>query len=133
MEEKYFVTVDNKQVKVSHDVYRAFNKREVYMFSKNLISYNMVLADNKFTLEEVIPDKSIPSFEDYMLNKSVIFAINQLPEIEKNMIIALFFDQRSQREVGEKYGLKQTTVSYKKNQILKKLRYILENNLCYSS
>ena len=54
-------------------------------------------------------------------NYSLMYAIEQLNEDEKKIIKARFFEDMSQREVGETLGMYQVEISRKEKKILKKL------------
>ncbi len=52
-------------------------------------------------------------------------ALDQLSEEEKSLIRALFFDERSERELEEMMGVHRMTIHNRKIRILQKLKKML--------
>lgn len=141
MNKKYFIYVDGNPVEVSYSVYRAyFNDidRTNYQVSKlvenNVSSYHLIINDY---------DASIPSGEDLLVDHSVCVedfafsniqadllhsALDKLTFAEHELIKALYFYDLSQREYHSISGISQTTISYRKNKVLKKLRKLLSKD-----
>ena len=71
-----------------------------------------------------------PPVEDQAL-RSIQMAelLETLGVTEQRIILGLFFEQRTERELAAELQLSQNTVHYWKEAALKKLKKILENNL----
>lgn len=129
----YYIKINNKPIEVSKEIYSTYDrdrKRIKYHQNKakeNEISINTEIATD-LTISDTIEDKTAISGYDYTLHTKLYEAINSLPKDEKDLIVALYFLSYSQQEYYRISGIKQTTISYRKNQILEKLRIMLEND-----
>lgn len=67
--------------------------------------------------------------EDAVIRKDDLFrlhaALDQLSEEERSLIHALFFDERSERELEEMMGIHRMTIHNRKIRILQKLKKML--------
>ena len=96
---------------------------------ENLIEEVIIANESVTSLDKIIneDDKKMDLYntigyyekeiEDYPLR----YAIEQLPEEERQLIIARFYENKSQREVGEMLGIYQVEVSRREQKILKKI------------
>ena len=53
--------------------------------------------------------------------------LSLLSDDELNLIIQLFYEEKSQRQLSEESGIPVMTISDRKNRILKKLKKYMEN------
>lgn len=130
---KYYIKVKNKPVEVNEEIYKEYDKdRKRVQYHQRKANNNEISLskeiDQDITIEDTIPDKKAITGYDYIIRKKLYQAINNLPKEEKELIVALYFLSYSQQEYYKLSGIKQTTISYRKNQILNKLRIMLENN-----
>jgi RNA polymerase sigma-B factor len=58
----------------------------------------------------------------------ILVAIEQLTAIQQQVIEGLFFDGKSQSEVGDELGISQRQVSRMKNRILEQMRETLNGD-----
>ena len=127
MEQVYFITINGEKVRVSEEVYRAF-KRPAWRERKR----RQVRDDHELSLEVYMDDdgSDIPSdqtsVEEIVENKlmldMLIAAMAELSDDERGLLAALFFAEKSEHEVASETGIPQTTLNYRKNQILSLLK-----------
>lgn len=91
---------------------------DVLIANSNIDSLDKIISDDDKNLE--LYDR-FGYFDKDIENYSLNYAIDNLSFEEKNIIEARFFDDMSQREVGETLGMYQVEVSRKEKKILKKL------------
>ncbi len=76
-----------------------------------------------------MPDSSIPSIEETLLNKELKAclhrAIESLPRAERELIHAIFFDGLTEREYAKHIGMSQTGVSHRLRKTLSKIRIFM--------
>jgi RNA polymerase sigma factor (sigma-70 family) len=63
--------------------------------------------------------------EDKLLLETLYAALAELADDERELINALFFDEKSEREVADGYGISKQAVNKRKNVILAKLKKLL--------
>lgn len=131
---EYFIFVNGDKIIVSKEIYQAYWKqrnRENYLErldrKNKLLFFSDVDHDGNFV--DNLEDKRI-DVEKLVETKEAINnlyqALSQLNDDEKEIIEALYFRDETTRLVASNLGLPQTTLIRKRNNILKKLRYILE-------
>jgi RNA polymerase sigma factor (sigma-70 family) len=127
----YFIVIDGEKVPVSEEVYRAF-KRPAWTERKR----RQIRAEHERSLEAFAEDGfDIPSDDalvdeivaDKLLLDMLMSALDKLTDDERDLIDALFFEDKSERTVAAERGVQRNTIVYHKNKILAKLRQILEN------
>ena len=109
MAKEYFVVIDGKNVPVSEELYRAF-KRPLWAERKR----RQVRAERELSLEQFaesgfdVPDKSAlvdEIVEDKLLLEMLMAALAELTDDERDLIHALFYDEKSEREVAAEIGV----------------------------
>ncbi len=71
---------------------------------------------------------NIPSqVESKLMYEALYEALSILPDDEEALIRKLFFEELTERNAAEKYGVSQAAINKRKARILKKLKKILEN------
>ena len=74
---------------------------------------------------ELFPDPSSPNIEDQVIASMMAAKLRQcialLPEEDRKLIQAIYYDGLSEQVVGQKFGISQPAISKKKDRILKKL------------
>ena len=78
----------------------------------------VVTADEKFNLYEIIPSKNNDYDELIMLNDS----LNKLSSKEKKIIELHYYEDKTQSEIAKYFNTNQTGISRQEQKILKKLR-----------
>lgn len=130
MANEYYITIDGEKVQVAEEVYHAF-KRPAWAERKR----RMVRADMERSLDLFMDDGfDIPSddtlvdeiVEDKLLLDMLLVALEELTADERSLIDALFYQEKSEREVAREMSVPRNTLVYRKNKILDKLKKILE-------
>lgn len=147
-EKEFYLSIGRKSIKVSEEVYREymhFERKERY-FTKDL-KEERVMFDKKTKEIKVIPSRE-DSFER-LLAKNQQFAVSdkspeeqflhalllkQLEEALHNLstdelalIYALFYQELTEKQLGEVLNISKTAVNKRKSKILRKLRKFFEN------
>ena len=129
MDKEYFIVIDGEKIPVSEEVYHAF-KRPAWAERKR----RQVRADYERSLEQLAADGFEVSdestlvdeiVEDKLMLDMLFSALDELTADERGLIDALFFDEKSEREVAALKNIAQQTVHKKKNRILKKLKKLI--------
>ena len=129
MDKEYFIVIDGKKVPVSEEVYRAF-KRPAWTERKR----RQVRAEQERSLEQFaedgfdVPDESAlvdEIVEDKLMLDMLFAALAELTDDERGLIDALFFDEKSEREVAREVGISQPAIHKRRNRILEKLKNLL--------
>lgn len=132
---KYYIYIDGKSVEVSEEVYSAFYKmerRERYLDERDrengLLYYDSF--DNETTSgEEYISDTASINMEDQLiaeeLHDLLHRCIKALPKADRELIKAIYFEQKSERSYGKDIGLSQNSINYHHERILSKLKSLM--------
>ncbi|MBC8585817.1 RNA polymerase sigma factor [Youxingia wuxianensis] len=146
--DKKRVWVSGQYIEVTGAVYDAYMKgdRKIRYFENDLKT-ERVLMDTDGHIKQIIPsredsldrlmDDNAEQFtdhheivEDMVLRKisaeKLYQALAELSEKERELIVALFFEEKTERELAAVLGISQPAVHKQKNKILKKLKTFLE-------
>ena len=131
---KYYWIIEKKYYEVSKETYQKFKSE--YDHSKKLKEYKdevTVLSLDALTIGarsfgEIVADSSV-NLEDEVVQKILIENMQRARETlsaDDKLLLTLFYDQnKSQDEVSQITGIAQSTISYRLDKILKKLRKIM--------
>ena len=137
MADNYYITINSEKICVSeevYDVYRQMRRQERTLAEKD--SRNFVLkyedfADGEITGEEQIYDFLQPSVEEIALTNIIYHklhkAIEMLPQTEREIITAIYFQGYSVHQLAKESGTPYMTISCRKERVLCKLKKILES------
>jgi len=126
MSKTFYIQIGGEQVPVTEEVYRAF-KRPAWAEDKRW----KVRIDRERSLERLIADGfDIPSDDplvdeivaDKFLLDMLMLALDKLTDDERGLVDALFFEEKSEREVARETGVPHQTVHSRKAAILRKLK-----------
>lgn len=146
--DKKRVWVSGQYIEVTDAVYDTYMKgdRKIRYFENDLKT-ERVLMDTDGHIRQIIPSREDSldrlmddnaeqftdhqeSVEDMVLRKisaeKLYQALAELSEKERELIIALFFEEKTERELAVVLGISQPAVHKQKNKILKKLKTFLE-------
>lgn len=146
--DKKRVWVSGQYIEVTDVVYDAYMKgdRKIRYFENDLKT-ERVLMDTDGHIKQIIPSREDSldrlmddnaeqftdhheSVEDMVLRKisaeKLYQALTELSEKERGLIVALFFEEKTERELAIVLGISQPAVHKQKNKILKKLKTFLE-------
>lgn len=130
--EKYIIKVEGKLVEVTPEVYYAYFRmerqergQEEKKRRNGVISYD-AMDDGGMVGLERIADLTSPSVEETAMTQEIHErlhrAVNALPNDERELIRAIYFDGLTEKEYAAISGLTQQGVSYRLRRILSKLK-----------
>ena len=130
MKKEYYVTINGERILVSEEVYRAFKQpawrerkqRAVRAGAERSLEAFMdagydIPADQTL-VEELVADK--------LLLDELLLALAELTDDERGLIDALYFNEKSEREISKETGVPRKTIAYRRQKVLAKLRALLE-------
>lgn len=142
------IWLDGRLVEVTEEVYEAYTRgeRKIRYFERDLKTERivldsdgrevMVLPSREDSLDRLMADCAMQfpdtreSVESTVLRKLAIErlyrALDTLPEKERRLIDALFFEGLTEEHAGAALGISHQAVHKRKEKILKKLRRLLE-------
>ncbi|AEY67549.1 sigma-70 family RNA polymerase sigma factor [Clostridium sp. BNL1100] len=131
---KYTLVVNKKRIPVTKEVYKAYyqhREHEIYddeRYTNNTISLED--AEEKGISLEYIIASSQNSIEDEIIQNDMIARLQrclmQLDEAERQLIRALFYLEKSERQLSAETGIHHMTIHNRKNRILSRLKKLLE-------
>ena len=134
MAKEYYILVDDEKVPVSEEVYRAFKRpawaekkrrqREQENGTTPLSLDSLTEAGFDIPSGDTLVDEIV---EDKLLLDMLFAALAELTDDERGLIDALFYQEKSEREVARELEIPRNTFVYRKDKILSKLKNILEN------
>lgn len=147
--DKKRIWVSGQTIEVTDEVYDAYMKGDRKMrYFENDLKTERILLDEDGQIRQIIPSREDSldrlmddnaeqfsdrheSVEDMVLRKISVerlyAALSTLSEKERELIEALFFEEKTERDVASAMGISQPAVHKQKNKILKKLKLFLEN------
>ena len=134
MSKQYHIKLNGKLIPVSEEVYRAY-KRPQWREKKQKI----IRRQNEQSIEHINESDAINQANlaqcglDEIIIENLLLdelheAMLSLNDDERVLIYALFYNDKSERDVAKEIGVSQNTVNYHKKRVIEKLRKILENN-----
>lgn len=134
---KKFILVHGMIMEVTAKDYADFyreKRRQKYLDERSAqngdISYDMLTTD-EFNGEDILVDHEQESISDIVVRDMMVDKLHSvlplLSEDERELIEALFFDGKSEREWSKISGIPQKTINDRKKRILTKLKKLLEN------
>ena len=137
MADNYYITINGEKICVSeevYDVYRQMRRQARTLAEKHCRNFVLKyedFADGEITGEEQIYDFLQPSVEELALTNIVYHklhrAIEMLPQTEREIITAIYFQGYSVHQLAKESGTPYMTISCRKERILCKLKKILES------
>ena len=132
----YHIINSRTSVEVTQKVHYAYHSAERHLRTLNdkdkrngKISYDNLDTEDSLG-EEMIPDRDAVSVEDaaiaLVMNQQLHQALQLLPESERELIYAIYFQELSERKLSKLMGIHYMTIHSRKVKILKKLRRLLE-------
>ena len=139
----YYLYIDGQTVPVSEQVYRVYQhyeRKEEYFsydlkvekFQKETASFLPSREDSYERLLEqdkqfASPGKSVEQLAaEHLEAEQVRFCLSKLSEDERDLILLLFYQERTEQEVGNMLHISQQSVNKRKQTLLLKLRKIFE-------
>ena len=136
---KFYIRVGNQVEQVTEEVYREYfkmDRRERYLEERDLVHGRFLYSqlDNVYEDvlgEEMIVDSLAEDLCDVIVSKIMIEKLKEclslLSDEDLNLMIQLFYEEKSQRQLSEESGVAVMTISDRKNRVLKKIKKSMEN------
>ena len=133
---RYVIKIQGELIEVSEAVYYAYfhmerqeRTQEEKKQRNEVMSYD-ALDDGDTVGLENIADMSSPSMEDLAVAKELRYrlhyAVEALPKADRELIRAIYFDGRTEKDYAKEAGMSQTGISYRRRKILSKLKLFLD-------
>jgi RNA polymerase sigma factor (sigma-70 family) len=130
--DKRYIWLDGTEIEVSEDVYNEYvratwreeNRRRAC--EKRECSYDFLCEhdlDEQTVRGQALVDDIVV---DKILLEELYSALSELTDDERNLINALFYDERTERDVAAEKGVSQQAVHKKKVRILSDLKKLLK-------
>lgn len=136
MKQNYKIYINNKQVFVKEEVYRAYWKsveHEHYQIhqDKNNISLDDIKSGTSSSFIELQylygTDPTKEAVDKQLLKDKLEQVLDCIDPKERELIDMIYFKQMTEVEVAQKWNTKQSVINKRKHRILRKLRVIWEN------
>lgn len=136
---KFYIRVENQVEQVTEEVYREYfkmDRRERYLEERDLVHGRFLYSqlDNVYEGvlgEEMIADSLAEDLCDVVVSKIMIEKLKEclslLSDEDLNLMIQLFYEEKSQRQLSVESGVPVMTISDRKNRVLKKIKKSMEN------
>lgn len=128
---KFYICVKSKWIEVSNQVfatcknsYRKINRDNAR--DKDIISHYTDFETAMYHYDNINELEITEKIYKDMKIETLYKVINMLPNDEQEIIILIYFEDKTEREVARILHLSNTTLHNKKIRILKKLKKILE-------
>lgn len=130
--DKYIIKVEGTLVEVTPEVYYSYFRmerqerwQEEKLQGHDVVSYDAL--DNTETVGvEVLPDLKLPSMEKVIMTREIYEklhrAVDALPKEERDLIHAIYFEGKSEREYARILGISQNSTLKRRRKILAKLK-----------
>ncbi len=135
-EDKLFLPLHGMLMEVTKDFYDDFyrdKRRQEYITARSIangdVSYDALDTD-EFNGEATLvdPDEDIAEqVAQKMMIEKLHRVLPLLSEDERDLVVALFYEKRTEREYANDIGISQVAVHKRKHRILEKLKEFLEN------
>ena len=132
---KKFIALHGMIMEVSLKDYLAFyraRRRQKYLaeaaVERGDVSYDALTTD-EFNGEDIIVDPGEDIAEALVWQQTLDklrFIVHTLPEDEKELIIAHFYQGKTQTQLADEYGVNQSNISRKISKILAKIKNLIE-------
>ncbi|MDR0861674.1 MAG: sigma-70 family RNA polymerase sigma factor [Oscillospiraceae bacterium] len=127
---KFFVRVTGELVEVTEEVYRAYYsmaRHELTLTEKDarhgLMSYD-VLPDSGDTLAHASDDVETQTVTK-LTNERLRACLARLADDERELLRALYFEERSIAELSRETGVATRTLGYRRDKALERLRKLM--------
>lgn len=134
--DKLFLPLHGMLMEVTKDFYDDFyrdKRRQKYITARSIangdVSYDALDTD-EFNGEDTLvdPDEDIAErVAQKLMIEKLRRVLPLLSEDERNLVVALFYEKRTEREYANDMGISQVAVHKRKHRILEKLKEFLDN------
>lgn len=134
--EKYLIRLQGKAIEVSKDVYYAYFQMERQERTQeekhqrnHVVSYD-ALDNMELVGAEGFADLETPSMEELVIAKELYerlhHAVDTLPRAERELIRAIYFEGKTERECAKERGCSQNKIFKQRVKTLSKLKMFLD-------
>nr|WP_288916207.1 sigma factor-like helix-turn-helix DNA-binding protein [uncultured Lachnoanaerobaculum sp.] len=137
MKKEYYLYVNGQKVKVSEEIYKVYwreREHEKYLEQvdrkNHLLFFSSLDQDGHFA--ETLVDESVDVekiVETQMMIEAVRNAISRLNAEERDIIERLYFQDETLSSIAKRKKVSYQAIQWRKNNILKKLKLLLEDFL----
>lgn len=135
-DKKYYIRVPEALVEVSEDVFktsrymdRHFQTLEEKDARNRVFSYDALDTEDMLGAE-LFPDPSSSNIEDQVIASMMAAKLRRcialLPEEDRKLIRAIYYEGVSEKDTGKLFGISQRAVSKRLHQILRKLQILID-------
>lgn len=135
-DKKYYIRVPEALVEVSEDVFktsrymdRHFQTLEEKDARNRVFSYDALDTEDMLGAE-LFPDPSSSNIEDQVIASMMAAKLRRcialLPEEDRKLIRAIYYEGASEKDTGKLFGISQRAVSKRLHQILRKLQILID-------
>lgn len=132
---RYQLLVEGQLIEVTQEVYAAYYKalrRETYqneqLQNNGVFSYN-ALDNGEVVGESMFSDPKFLSMEDALINKEYLkrlfVCIKELSLNDQILIHAIYYENKSLRELARKMNVSKSAIHYRHKQVLEKLKNLM--------
>ena len=131
-----YIKINEELINVSEEVYLTYYRMESrarYLERKDILHGKTLYSNldtEEMTGEDGIPDLDSESVEDEAIRKMMADklhkCLNLLPTHERELLIEIYFNEKSEVQLAKELGVLQQSISYKKLKILKKLQKMMK-------
>lgn len=134
---KFCIRIGDTIQEVTEEVYREYFKmerRERYLEERDLVNGKVLYSDldnvhQDVLGEDILVDSIVEDICELVTTKIMVERLREclvlLPDEELDLLIQLFFNEKSERELSAERGIPRKTISYRKDKILSKLKNYL--------
>ena len=135
-DKKYYIRVPEALVEVSEDVFktsrymdRHFQTLEEKDARNRVFSYDALDTEDMLGAE-LFPDPSSSNIEDQVIASMMAAKLRRcialLPEEDRKLIRAIYYEGVSEKDTGKLFGISQRAVRKRLHQILRKLQILID-------
>lgn len=134
--ERFFLPVQGCLLETDQETYHVFyREKERARYLEKLEREAGVLSLNDVDLDREVMHSPFHDSEETLeeqvlsnqLNSQLQRAISWLTLVEKELLFRLYYDNRTERELAEQYGLCRSAIHKRKMRILQKLKKLLDS------
>ena len=134
-EKKYYIRIPEALVEVTEEVYKASKYMDRHLqtlkekdMRNHVFSYNALDTDDMLGVE-MIPDQSSSSLEEQVVADIMATKLRRcielLPVEDRELIHDIYYEGKSEKEIGKEIGISQKAVSKRLHRTLQKLQILI--------
>lgn len=133
-DKRFFILIDDALLEVTREQYIDYykDKRRQKYVDEEAVAAGVFFADDLTDSSingEVIFVDTAPDVCDSVMKQMLIDKMHEalalLPEDERDLIVQIYFENKTERQIASEYHLAQGTIHWRKTKILEKLKQIM--------